>query len=222
MALKRADVPVNAASTKAESKFPELILEDGDTVSQFASLSDRQKRIEEELKRCKQDIQDLGLPFLYEYNTTNPDSPTTSVKLVQKPICGDDEPAPAEAVLLSFTAKYSDASAEAVDTAFSELFPHHNVNRYVVETVAAKFDSNVFLNEKGGFSKKKFDAFKKAIDATAEELGVPSPLTCARVVKPKDTFHTERWKDFTKTAQAKLRAILPNTVSIKALRAQDA
>ena len=76
-----------------------------------------------------------------------------------------------------------------------------------------KFDTDVFMTN-GLFDESKFLKLQRALDAAVVKLGIANPLSCANVVKPRDTFHARRFKDFGPEVQKRISEAVPNTTAL--------
>jgi hypothetical protein len=166
------------------------------------------KKAEQSMKETRPKLETPGVDEVFAQNCAHPLEPITSVKLTDGSgaVCR-----------LSFTAKYGAADAEQVEAVFDAT--GKDINDYLVSTVAAKFDSKVFLDAEGNFSKTVYDKFRLAVERVAKELGVECPLSTAKVVIPKPDFHERRWKDFTVQQQKDISAVLPNVVTLSPVTA---
>jgi hypothetical protein len=122
-----------------------------------------------------------------------------------------ENPIPGEVTRVSFTSRYNNCDTEQVDATFASFDPvpdgkggkvHRDINNYVVETIAAKFDDSVFMDAEGNFDLTAYNKFRLAIEKVAKDLGmvdaetgkVKSPLGTKRVLKVKPDFHERRFK----------------------------
>ena len=86
-------------------------------------------------------------------------------------------------------------------------------NDHVQFTVKAAFNSDVFLKD-GEFNEAIYEAFKKAIDATAAALNVASPLSSKKLLSPKPDFHQKRWSTFDARQNELICRTMPNTITL--------
>ncbi len=208
MSLKRLKVKTSPAR-KSKDEIP-VVAVSGDVVKQY-NLADAQAKAAEAVQKdLRPEIIELGTDELFRLNTADPHNPITTVKLQ------DDEN---EVLRVQFTSRYKSANPEAVDEMFESLRTANgksaDINNYVQETVAAKFNSDVFNDAKGRFSQAKFDRYYVVLTKLARELGDECPLSTTSAVLPLDSFHKDRWSVFpTSDAQRKISEVLPNTIQI--------
>lgn len=220
MPLKSADVKVTGTAAKENGgevmpivTIPSISTKDKAGKAQtrhpveiYNDAAAAKKKADAEMKEMRPKLAEpgsLGIQALFEENCAHPLEPITSVKLTD---------ASGAVCRMSFTARYGAAEAEQVSAVFDAT--GQDINEYVVETVAAKFDNAVFLDAEGNFDKNVYDKFRIAIGKVAKELGVVCPLATTKVVVVKPDFHERRWKDFTVAQQKEISAVLPNTVSL--------
>jgi len=180
----------------------------GTDVRDYNNAVAEKKAAEELMKELAPLLKEEALVEILPRNCADPASPISSVVLV------DDR---GESVRVSFTSKYNNTDPLVVEETFAAIEKTHpsiDINDYVVETLSAKFDSKVFLDTNGNFSKQIYERFRNAIETVANELKVENPLSTEKVVIPKPDFHQRRWKDFTATQQVPLTTALPNTVTL--------
>jgi hypothetical protein len=194
-------------------------------VEAFNDASTRADEAEAAVKELEPHLKLMGVSFITSHNCGTPLDQWTSVKL---------EDHAGEKTRVSSTQRYPYANGDLVGACFESLKAaspqpdsndaraveaheeKYDVNRYVQETVAASFDNKFFLDEKGNFSKARYDAVFAAMDVVAKKLSVTNPLSCKTIVQPKPEFHSKRYQVFSADENAKIHAVLPNTVSISA------
>jgi len=180
----------------------------GTDVRDYNEAAAEKKAAEETMKELAVLLKEEALVEILPRNCADPASPISSVVLV------DDR---GESIRVSFTSKYNNTDPALVEKTFDMLEEANaklDVNDYVVETLAAKFNSKVFLADDGSFSRVRYERFFTAIQAVADSLKVENPLSTEKVVIPKPDFHERRWKDFTAAQQVPLTLALPNTVTL--------
>lgn len=180
----------------------------GTDVRDYNNAVAEKKAAEEVMKELAPLLKEEALVEILPRNCAEPNTPISSVILV------DDR---GDSVRVSFTSKYNSTDPLVVEETFAaieKVNPACDINDYVVETLSAKFDSKVFLDKEGNFSRVIYERFRNAIEAVAEQLKVENPLTTEKVLIPKPDFHERRWKEFTATQQVPLTTALPNTITL--------
>jgi len=219
MALKALKVVTNEAPAKKSSSVG-IVDVSGTDVETFNRAVIAAKDAEAAVERARVAVLDVGLNKLWEECVANPSNPPSSIKL------RDDSGA---TVVVSGQDKYSNVD-EALATAMFESLGAE-ISDHVQYTIAAKFDSAIFLakantsaGEEGNFSAKIYNEYQKAIDQATAKLiaagllpvGTKSPLSTAQVVRVKPDFHKTRFSAFPTVEQQKaLHEACPNTVTLK-------
>lgn len=179
------------------------------------------ERAEARVKELEPHLKLMGVSFITAHNCGTPLDQWTSVKL---------EDQSGEKVRISSTQKYPFANGDLVSACFESLMAaarqtdtdtaaveeKYDINNYVQETVVAAFDNKFFLDDKGSFSKARYDAVFAAMEVVAKKLGTSNPLSAKTVVQPKPGFHEKRYSTFSLEENTKIHAVLPNTISISA------
>lgn len=209
MGLKRikADVP---DAPKEKDEIPVVDVE-GTIIRDYNKADSDVKKAEAQLKELKPDILEQGIDEIFAKSCANPTKPVLTVKL---------RDTTGETLRVQFTAKYGVAVGDQVEAVFKSITRSDSaINAHVEETVQGKFNCAVFNNAKGAFDEKKYNKYMEAISAVSRELGDACPLETFRVVKPKETFHLNRWTAFPKVEQQKqLSQVLPNVTSVVPIR----
>lgn len=231
--LNRLGSNVKVTETEPASKTGDIpiVPVEGDTMKRFNEAKARFKDAEEVIKELQPILHQTAMQYIFDHNCSRAcTNQLTSVKL--QDITTDEElpkndpkrVVHGEITRVSFTARYNNCNADQVEAVFSTM-KGRNVNDYVTETLAASFDSKVFLDADGNFDKKVYDKFRVAIERVATELGlknedgsVKSPLTTQRVLVTKEGFHEQRFKDFDVEENFVLAKVLPNTIQCAAVR----
>jgi hypothetical protein len=218
--LRRLDSRVKVTETEDAKKKDEIpiVQIEGDTCKRFNEAKKAMKDAEAVIKELQPVIHQKAMERIFDHNCA-PDclKMLTSVKLQDlepDPEDPEDEEkrVPGEVTRVSFTSRYNNCDAELVDATFAD-FKGRDINDYVVETIAAKFDDSVFLDADGNFNVAIYRKFVAAIDKVAKEVGLKaSPLSCKRVLETKPDFHERRFKDFDAEENFTLAKILPNTI----------
>lgn len=219
MALKKLKIklPVGGRVEKAKMPIVDIV---GDVVKQYNAASAAKKAAEDVMEDLRPEIVEVGVGAVLENNVGAPGNPVASAKLVDET---------GASTMVSFTAKYSalgDASkVENLENFFSSLdgdVMDSDINHYVQETLLAKFDCKVFLDQVGVFSKLKYDKYRLAIERVARELADPCPLEVSKVLVPLEGFHEKRWAAFPDVElQKQLAEVLPNVVTVKPIAPVD-
>lgn len=235
MAIKSTKVQVTGPAPKSKKPTIPVVLVKDDPLLKESLVADynraaaREKAAAAEKAEIAPKLKELGLPVLYDHNGTKGNEVIASVKLVQQRVNEDGEPLEPdgnEAVLgLQFKSSYSAVDAAKADAAFTEAFPAHDINEYVVESVVGSFDHTIWMKEDGTVNRR---IYKRIMDAMAEAVedldlrdeagNLRTPLATRKVVQPRPTFHQQRWEDFTIEEQKKLSEIFPNTVALAPAR----
>ncbi len=211
MALKRLKVKLaQPTPTETGSEIPVIAIE-GDLIQQYNTAADQVKKGEEVMEDLRPDVLEIGLDEIFTRSCKRPTTPTTSVKLQ------DDE---GEDLMVSFVNKYKDvADLDAAE----QLFEDHDldINEFVTEGIKAKFDDSIFYDADGNFLQEVYDDIRKAVASvvTRRQLA-KNPLETVKVIKPKPTFHDQRYAVMPKVeSQHRAYEVLPNTVMLKPVRA---
>ena len=163
-----------------------------------------------------------ALEHLFETNVASPLNPVSTVRMLDKDTMNDATPLAAR---VSCTAKYSVVgNVEAVDELLESM--GKDINDFVQQRIAAKFDDKVFLSkvgdDKGEFSKRIYDMYRKAMEATTAEairkgllpLNTECPLATFEVATVREDFHNARWSAFpTVEDQQRVSEVIKNTVT---------
>lgn len=217
MALKRAAIVETAAPSAKKTKYPEIAHKG---VADLVRLEAVFKEAKANLDLAKADISAVGAKAVIKHNCAAVD-PVSSVRLYE--VVKDEstgEVARSE-VMVSFQDRYSQANPEAADALFESM--GKDVNDYVLETAAIKFDNSFFITADGEFNKKAFDMVNAAMTKVVDELKkkkivaetAVSPISCAAMVIPKPDFHARRFKELSVDENVAVMEVLKNTVSVK-------
>lgn len=221
MALKTIAVKTNSTAPKAGStKVPSFVASKDLDLTGYAVAVKAKREAERIIAEQEPAVKAEALHHLFLHNTANPDGAVATVRLFEEV---QDSDMPTE-VRVSFQSRYSAPNAEAADAMFTEL--GKDINDYVIQRAAAKFDDSVFLtksgDQKGEFNQKIFNAYQKAVEKATAELvkagllpvGTTTPLATFPVVSVRPDFHDKRWTEFpTVAAQERVTEVLKNTVS---------
>lgn len=220
MPIKDIDVPAKvkkpkAASMPVKTMTDECIIEDADgskrkaqLLTEFNLAKAAQKDAENRVKQFRPLVEDVVVKEWLRANVNNAGNGDviTSIKFTD---------ANGSELRVTGMNKYSAAAVEPVEALFEDL--DQNVNDFVQFTLEGHFDSTAFIDEAGSFDEARYKAFKTAIDKVATELGIPSPLTAVKVLKPKDEFHNVRWAKFNLAQQIKIFKAMPNQITLTPL-----
>ena len=199
-----------AATTDKPGEIPTVRIE-GDLVKHYNVAAAQVEAGERLMKDLRPEILEIGLAEVFKRSCANPASPTPTVKLQDEQ---DD------VLRVQFTARYgkvqdTDAVEDLCDSTKGPDGKPVDINRFLQETVSAKFNCAVFNGADGKFSQRIYDKFRNALERVAAELDVPCPLETEKVVIPLTTFHDERFTLFPDpAAQLLLAKLCPNTNSI--------
>lgn len=233
-------VKTNEVETPAKKGEIPVVKIDGDTCKRFNEAKKAIKDAEGVINELQGVIHEQAKQAIFAHNCDpNCLQALTSVKLQDQSYDEEDEekknPIPGEVTRVSFTSRYNNCDTEQVDAAFGSFDPvpdgkggkvHRDINDYVVETIAAKFDDSVFMDADGNFDLVAYNKFRLAIEKVAKELGmvdaetgkVKSPLGTKRVLKVKPDFHDRRFRDFNEEENFTLTNVLPNTIQCAPVR----
>lgn len=194
--------------TLVSGDIPTLMVE-GNYPTQYNEAVARLKAAEGEITELRPLLIPDARAELFRHNVSRPWDTISSVRLQ------DDS---GSVLLFSFVNKYSDVNQEAVEALFADIRDKHgkvpDINTYFGKTLVGKFDSTVFLDEKGQFDPKRFAVLQQALETASAALGVPNPLTTQEVVKPKGDFHSRRWNDFDEGTNETISKVVQNTVTL--------
>lgn len=234
MPLKTLTVKTTTTSAaKASSKIPVFVTNARDInpatrtqsetyLATYAKAVREKKICEAVIAENEPKVKGEALGHLFETNVSSPLNPVSTVRLVDKDTLNSDTPL---AVRVSCTAKYSAVgNAEAADVLFEEM--GGDINDFLQQRVAAKFNDKIFISQigddKGEFSKRLYDMYRKAMEAvTAEAIrknllpeGAACPLETYEVVSVREDFHVTRWSAFpTVEDQQRVSEVIKNTVT---------
>jgi hypothetical protein len=233
-----SNVKVNETETTAKKDEIPVIQMEGDTCKRFNEAKKQIKDAEAVIKLLESVVHEKAMTAIFAHNCDpNCLQQLTSVKLQDIEVDEENESkrTPGEVTRVSFTARYNNCDTAQVDATFSAFPPvsdgkggkvHRDINDYVVETIAAKFDDSVFMDAEGNFDLVAYNKFRTAIEKVAKDLGmidpesgkVLSPLGTKRVLKVKPDFHQRRFRDFNEDENFTLANVLPNTIQCAPVR----
>jgi hypothetical protein len=233
-----SNVKVNDTETTTKKDEIPVIQLEGDTCKRFNEAKKQIKDAEAVIKELEKIVHSEAMTAIFAHNCDrNCLQPLTSVKLQDIEVDEEDKTkiTPGEVTRVSFTARYNNCDTEQVDATFSNFPPvpdgkggkvHRDINNYVVQTIAAKFDDSVFMDAEGNFDLVAYNKFRLAIEKVAKDLGmidaetgkVKSPLGTKRVLKVKPDFHERRFRDFNEDENFTLANVLPNTIQCAPVR----
>jgi hypothetical protein len=216
MALKRTQIVETAPASKKGSKLPELATKG---VARYVEIEAQFKVLDAELKLAKVSLAKAGSTGVIKHNVSAVE-PVSSVRLYETVKVEETGELARSEVVVSFQDRYSVANPEAAESLFEAM--GKDVNSYVHETAAVKFNSDIFIVN-GEFNQKVFDVINASVKKAVEDLvkkkvlpeGAVSPLATSTVVVPKPDFHARRFKDFTVEENESITEVLKNTVTIK-------
>lgn len=207
-AAKLAPIRVKLLAKPVKAGDVMTVQTEGDYCSRYNEASAIGKAAEALMGDLKPSMLPQALNHIFENNTDKP------FELINSVAFRDEQD---NVTRVSFTAKYSDTTAEQVEELFGKLKTKHgttaNVNDYVARTVEGTFDSKVFHDAEGRFDRTKYDRIVEALDTVCKELGVENPLSTVVTVKPLASFHQRRWNDFSIEDNRKISLVLKNTIS---------
>jgi hypothetical protein len=217
MALKRAAIVETATPSAKKTKYPEVAHKG---VAELVRLEGVFKEAKANLDLAKAEVSLAGAKTVIKHNCTAID-PVSSARLYEVIKNEETGEVSRSEVMVSFQDRYSQANPEAADALFEAM--GKDVNDYVVETAAIKFDSSFFITADGEFNKKAFDAVNAAMAKVLEDLKkkkvvaetAVSPISCTAMVIPKPDFHKRRFKELTVDQNVAVMEVLKNTVSVK-------
>jgi len=192
--------------TPSSSKdvIPTVTVE-GKDIRKYVEAVAKAKEAKEEQDSVKPAVLGIGVPEIMSYNCDNPDSPVSSVRLI------DDT---AAEVVVSLQNRYSSVSPEAAIAALVEVGVQ-DVNDYIQEEMAVKFNTAAFHKADGTFNAELFIAVREALAAVAKKFNVSGELIEKdKVVRPNANFHTDRWHDFTAYQNERLHEAMPTVVQV--------
>jgi len=198
------------SSSTVVNGIPTIEIE-GDAVKSYNKASAAQVAADLEMKKLRPVIIEFCVGEILKRNAEHPKQPTLTVNLLAE----ED----GERLQVRYTGKYSQISAEAADDLFDSLVlpdgTPADANKYVAEVVVGKFDCAVFLGDDKKFSQKKYDAYRKAIEAVAKQFDDVCPLSTTKVTVPLDDFHEKRWAAFpSEDDQRTIMKAIPNVISL--------
>lgn len=180
----------------------------GDYPFQYNEASAIAKKAGSLMKELKPNMLPAALKEIYEHNSDKSWEAVSSANLQDKD---------GNVTRVTFSAKYSEVTAEVAEQTFSRLKTREgepaDVNNYFCFTMQGEFDSSAFLNTEGRFDKKKYEAIMKAMEGVSRTLGIPNPLSTKRTVAPLPSFHARRWVDFDAKANETITENIPNQIN---------
>lgn len=166
-----------------------------------------------------------GLDFVFTHNCDCREDTKKQVKSVNlteprtEDLASDEAP---EAVQFSWSTRAGKCDAEVVKAHFTGLVGTDakpvDVNKYAEWVIVSDFDKKALLDSKGKFMQARFDKFKKALDAVAEELGIENPLTFYKEFKATPEMNDLRFKELDAAQNLALHLVLPTGTSLEPVR----
>ncbi len=213
MALKTIKADIAPAVPKSKSSGPVFEVE-GNICARFNQTVAAIKVLEADKAEMDAELKLQAREAYFDHRLNNPSATDASIKVADEA---------GGVTRLDFKNVYSvvdvNQAEELFDGDLNRLFPGRkpkiDVNEFVVETVAAKFDSNFFLDVEGNFDQALYDKTMKALEAVVKGSGKPNPLATAKVVKLKPGFHEKRFTLFpSKEAQVRITEVCKNTQAL--------
>ncbi len=218
----------DATDKKARKTIPTVALESdtGDVVKRYNEARDAKDQADALMKELAPTMLKAGVLAVFDNNCENARDPKkiiSSVNLVDKPLDGapyvpEDKQ---ELCMMSWTKKDLKNDPKMVEAQFARLRTTAdklaNVNNYATFEPVAEFDGGVFMVG-GKFNQERYDTIMEALNEVSEQLGVPNPLSCSKVLKPKADFHEIRWALFDLEANLAIQTVLPTQINLKPIR----
>lgn len=226
---KLKDIGGLEQAKKKTSKEVPVTLVKGDVVRRYNEACDQIDRAEAVCKELAPELHEIGLEYVFAHNCENGENPKRFINSVNIQD-GADDAEPGQTVMFTWTRKAKAMDAAAVEALFNDpelkttARKPANVNDYVAWVPKADFDAKVFMvAEKGRmkFSQERYDAFRKAIQAVADEFSVTNPLSTSKVFGPVEDFQDRRFKDFTAEQNQHIAEVMPTTVSLSPVRLNE-
>lgn len=228
---KLEEPPLPDAAPKKSSKvITEIPVTgaDADALRQFNAACDLKKHAESVIEKVRPRLAEIGLAYVFDFNrnhaTTDVIEQIASVNLVAPALAGDGKADPTgrlEKTQFTWSRKNLKNAVDKVKAVFDRVLTvagkKPNINNYVVYETVATFDGAIF-KDNGKFSQKRYDAVMEAMNDVAFKLGVENPLSCAKVLVPKEDFHERRWQVFSAEVNLELHKVLPTQVSLEPVR----
>ncbi len=193
-----------------------------DMVSEYVKVCQQIAELEARKKESGAAIAKFGVSQIIAINKEQAENPTAQIKSVKV----YDDPEDREVVGAPDTVRVTMASTflkfdqPQVEDQLKKWGKDPNA---VLEwDVEANFNTDVFKGTNGKFSEERYKAFTKAVAEVAEKFGVESPLACENVCTVREDFATKRWTMMTVAQLQRLTEILPNKVSIEAVKTGSA
>jgi hypothetical protein len=208
MALKRlSDKTVKMATPPpTNSKIPVIPIDEEDLLKRYVKADQQKKAAEAEMKELGDEIRAIGLDEIFTRSCKHPMEPTTTVRLQDRS---------QEIVRVEFINSYKEVAALPK---LEKLFKSEklDINNFIQESVKAKFDDSVFYDDEGEFDAEIYEEIREALQSVVDSRpGMENPLQTSKIIKPKDSFHAERFAAFPHPEQqADLFDAAPNTVRI--------
>lgn len=184
----------------------------GNAVDRFVRAAKSKADAEAELAMARDEIVKEGLSRLFRHNISQPEQPSSSVKLV------DDTDS---RVLVTMQDRYTVKSVDSFEASCHMVGV--DSGDYFHEVATAKFDDSIFVVQ-GDFDQAVYRAYYSAVEQATKDLitdgriprGSKVPLRTAIATVVRDDFHRRRWNDFTTTSlQARINEAIPAVVSVK-------
>jgi hypothetical protein len=175
------------------------------------------KEAQAEMDELAPELKDTGLQYVFKHNCVTKDCPKQQIKSVNlvEPK-GDGE----EVVQFTWTTKTLKMDSEVVTAYFKSRLPGLNVNDYAEWVINADFDKDVFVVG-GKFDQRRFDRFRAAIQAVAEELGVTNPLSFSKEFKATAEACDIRFQQLNAVQNLALHDVMPTSLMLKPQRAKE-
>ncbi len=210
MPLKRLKIKMGSKPT-TPSAIPVIYVE-GDQMKKYVDADQQIKDGKAEQEELRPEIMEIALAEIFLRSCKSPVSPTPTVMLQ------DDE---GDQVQVQFTKSYKEiADVKAAERLFKKELRDKDgkpidINDYVQECVVASIDNKFFYDGDGKFDENLYEECRRALQVIAAKHEKDNPLQTAKVVKPLEKFHVERFTLApTPLQQAAIFDIIPNTVRL--------
>lgn len=190
-------------------------------IAKYNAAADRAKSAQGEMAELAPLLVAEGLEYVFTNNCDCREDTKKQIKSVNltEPKVDEQEP---ETVQFTWSTRTGKCDPEVVKAHFASVVTLEgkpaDVNKYAEWVILADFDKKALCDAKGRFSQARFDKFKNAIQAVADELGIENPLTFYKEFKATSEMNDLRFKELDPSQNLALHLVLPTSTSLEPVR----
>lgn len=192
-------------------------------IAEYNAAADQMKAARKKMDELAPELLVEGLSYVFRHNCTMSGDTKKQIKSVN--LVETQKNGSTEAIQFTWSSRVLKIDQPAVAEHFKALAGAGgrpvDINKYAEWVIGADFDKKVFNNTLGRFDQKRFDKFKAAIQATADELGVENPLSFYKEFKATPELNDLRFQELNFTQNLALHAVLPTGTSLEPIRSND-